>query len=83
MDNPTVSQVALAAERKLNFDRAVSMILLCIGGPMHGAQYVLSKDVSQRSTNRKPDALVFDRLAGEPEAMYRQGSAVVPYDERH
>lgn len=39
------------------------MILKCIGGPMDGAVYALSRetaDVKQRSTTRKPDGLWFD-----------------------
>ena len=60
------------------------MILRCVGGPMDGAQYALSRETvapSQRSTNRKPDALVFDRLGGETDAMYRQGKVVLPDDD--
>ena len=39
------------------------MILKCVGGPMDGAVYVLSKNTEipeERSTNRKPDGLWFD-----------------------
>lgn len=34
------------------------MKLQCVGGPMNGAIYVISKD--HLSTNRKPDGLWFD-----------------------
>lgn len=39
------------------------MILKCLGGPMDGAVYALSRETSDpnnRSTNRKPDGLWFD-----------------------
>lgn len=39
------------------------MLLKCIGGPMDGAVYALSRNTSdpaERSTNRKPDGLWFD-----------------------
>jgi hypothetical protein len=39
------------------------MVIKCVGGPMDGAVYVLSRNTSdpaEQSTNRKPDGLWFE-----------------------